>query len=148
MLASVNLLAHVLDGFNSLVGGLLHTLTKYDGVSACCEVLHTFVNHSLCKNCSGCGTVTCYVVGLGSYFFNKLSAHVFKSVFKFDFFGNCNTVVGDKGCAVGLIKNYVSSLGSECNPYCIRKLVNACLKSLSCVGSVLNFFCHFNIPPD
>src|SRR5699024_8271655 len=83
---AADLLAHFLDSLNCFVGSLLHTFSQDDGVSACSQVPHSFVNHSLCKNSSCCGTVACNVVCLGRNFFDQLRAHILKWILQFDFF--------------------------------------------------------------
>ena len=113
MLLAVDLGAHLCDSFYCTFGSFLHTFSQDNGISACCQVLHTFINHCLSQyGCSG-GTVACYIVRLGSNFLNQLCAHIFKRIFQFDFLCNGYTVVGDKGCAVGFIKYNVSSFRAK-----------------------------------
>ena len=52
---------------------------------------------SLSKNRSGCGAVTCGIIGFYRNLFYKLCAHIFKSVFKFNFLSYGYTVVSNKG---------------------------------------------------
>ncbi len=135
-------LAHLCKDLNGFVGCFLHSFTKNDRVSACCQVFHSLVYHSLCQNRCGCGTVTCYIVGLCSNFFDELCAHVFKAVCQLDLFCNRNTIVCDERSAVLFVQNNVSSFRSKGYTYGICKLVYTILKSVSCLCSIFNLFCH------
>ena len=149
--ATVLAQAMIREGMKNLEAGanpiVLHTFTKNDGVSACFQVFHTLADHCLCQNGCGCGTVTGYIVGLGSYFFYQLSAHVLESVLKLNLFCDGNTIIGDEGSTVLFIQNYVSSFGSKRYLYGICQFIYACCKSFSCVCSIFNVFSHDEFPP-
>ena len=139
--------AHFSDSFYCTLGCFLHTFTKNDGVRTCLQVFHTLTDHCLCKNGCSCGTVTGYIVGLGSYFFYQLSSHVLESILKLYLFCNGNTIVGDERSAVLFVKNYVSSFGSKRYLYGICQFIHTCCKSFSCVCSIFNVFSHDEFPP-
>ena len=126
----------------SLVNGLLDTLADNHGVGTGGNVLHAFVYKCLCQQGSGGSTVTGCVVGLGSYFTDQLCAHVFSSVFQFDFLRDGNTVIGDQGSTILLIQNHVPTLGTHGDLYSICQLVNTGDQRISCVDSVLDILCH------
>ena len=142
MILGRNLGAHLAKGFNCSVAGLLHALTEYHGICACFQVLHTFIDHCLSKDSSCGGTVTGHVIGLCGNFLYKLCAHVLELVLKLDLLCNGNTVVGDKGCAIGLVKDHVPSLGSQSNSDGIRQLINTGFKSGSGLRAIFDFFSH------
>ncbi len=125
-------------GFNSLC----HTLFNDHWVSSRGNVFHTLADKSLCKQSSGCSTVSCRVVGLCGNFLDELCAHVLKSVLKLYLLGDGNAVVGDEGSAELLVQNNVSALGAEGDLNCVGKLVNARLERLSCFLAVNNIFSH------
>ena len=140
---SGNRAAHLFDRLYCRVCCFLHTLSQDNRVCACRQVLHAFMNHSLCQNrCGGC-TITCYIVGLGRYLSYQLSAHVLKRILKLDLFCDGHTIICDKGCAVLLIQYYVSSLWSDCYSYGIRKLINSSFQCFSGLYAVFDFLSHF-----
>ena len=139
--------AHRLNCLNSDIGCLLHTLAQNDGVCACCQVLHAFVDHGLCQNRCGCSAVTCDVIGLGCDFLDQLCAHVLECILEFDFLGNGHTIIGDCGSAIGLVQNNVSALGAKCDLNCICEFVDTFCKRYASVCAVLEIFCHCIIPP-
>ena len=144
---ALNRLGHLLDSLNSCIGSLLHALSEHDRVCTCFQVLHTFIDHCLCKNGSSCGTITGNIVGLGSNFSYQLCAHVLELILQLDFLGNGNAIVGDERCAVCLGQHYVSSLRSQSYSDRICKLVNTGSKSFSCLYAKFNFLSHGCIPP-
>ena len=135
---------HSRDLGNGCVRGLLHALAQDNGVGACRQVLHAFVDHSLGQNGSGGRAVTGHIIGLGGNFLDQLRAHVLEAVFQLDLLGNGHTVIGNGGSAIGFVQDYVSALGAQCDLNSIRELINAGDHSLSCFSAVLDFFCHFN----
>ena len=105
------------------------------------NILHAFVNDSLSQNGSCRCTVTGVVAGLGSNFFNHLSAHVFKLVFQFNFFCNRNTVFGDCRTAESAFENNVAAFRSESYLNGIGKNVNAVDHTGTSVIAEQNLFC-------
>ena len=128
---------HALNSFNCSVSSLLHSLAENDRVSACCQVLHTFVDHCLSENCCCRGAITCDIICFLCYLFDELCAHVLESIFEIDLFGDRDTIVRDGRCAVALVEYYVAALGSKCDLYCISKFVHTCCKSSPCVFAML-----------
>ena len=129
---AADLLAHLFDCFYSCICCFSHSFSEDDRVSTCCQVLHSLMNHCLCKNSSCCGTITCYIICLGCNFFDKLCTHVFKSVFQFDFFCDRNTIVCDERSTERFVKYNVSSFWTDCYSYCICKFVYTSFKCSSC----------------
>ena len=134
--------AHILNCLDSGVSGFLHTLSEDDRVCACCQVLHTFVDHSLCKDCSCGRAVACDIVCLGGDFLDQLCAHVLKIVLELDLLCDRNAVVSDRRSAVGFVKDNVSALGAQCDLYCIREFVDSGSHCHSGVCAVFEIFCH------
>ena len=100
------------------------------------------MDHCLSEEGRGGRTVAGSIVCLGSNFLNELCAHVFCGIVKLDLLCDGNTVVGDEGCAVLLVKNYVSALRAESDLDSISKLINAAKKGVAGINSVVNIFCH------
>ena len=69
--------------------------------------------------------VTGDIGSLARYFLDHLRAHVFKLVFELNFFGDGNAVFGDVRGAEGLVENYVSPFGSQCNGYGVGENIDA-----------------------
>ncbi|MNR09948.1 hypothetical protein D3C85_1261740 [compost metagenome] len=95
--------------FYSSFNSFLDTFADNHWVSACSNVFQTFTDHRLCKNRCSCCTVTGNIVCFGSNFFNKLCSHVFESIFKLDFFRDCNTIVSDQRATKFFLKNNVTA---------------------------------------
>ncbi len=140
---SVDRSAHVFDSLNCCVRSFLHALAKDDGICACSQVLHAFVDHGLCQNGSGCCAVACDIVGLCGDFLDELCAHVLEVILELDLLGDGYAVVCDRRCAVGLVQNYVSALGAQCDLNCICKFVDAGSHCYSCICAVFEILCHF-----
>ena len=138
--------AHFLDGLNSCVSCLFHSLSENDRICARCQVLHAFVDHRLSEDGSCGSAVARHIIGLCRDFLDQLCAHVLEIVLEFDFLCDRDTVVSDRGCAVGLIQNNVSALGAECDLYCICEFVDSGSHRYSCVCAVLEIFCHIVLP--
>ena len=76
------------------------------------------------KKRGSCCTVACDIVSLDRNFLYKLSAHIFKRIFKFNFLCNCYTVICDERSTELFIKNNISALRSECDFNGISELVD------------------------
>jgi len=134
--------AHLFDGLDSSVSGLAHTLAQNDGVGACCQVLHAFIDHGLCQDSCGGGAVARDIIGLGGDFLDELCAHVLESILELDLLGDRHAIVGDGRSAVGLVQNNVSALGSQGDLDCIRKLVDTFRQCHACICAVFEFLSH------
>ena len=99
--------------FNSSFNCFLDTFADNHWVSACSYVLQAFANHRLCKNSCSCCTVTGNIICFGSYFFNKLSAHVLKCIFKLDFFSDGYTIIRDQRAAEFFLQNDVTAFRTQ-----------------------------------
>ena len=142
MILALNGSAHSLDSFNSSLSSFAHTLAQDDRVRACSEVLHTFIDHSLCKYSRGRCAVAGNIIGLGCDFLDELGAHVFKSILKLDLLGDGHTVIGDSRSAVGLVQNNVPALGPQSDLYCISQLVDTFSHCHARICAVFKFLCH------
>ena len=89
------------------------------------------MDHGLCQQRSGGGTVAGNIVGLGGDLLHQLCAHVLKGIGQLHFLGDADAVVGDEGSAVLLIQNNVAALGTQRDLYGIGQSVNAGLQSLA-----------------
>lgn len=106
------------------------------------DVAHAFFDHSLSQDRSRRRAVTGYVVGLGSDFFDELSAHIFKGIFQFDIAGDGNTIVGDRRSPEFFIENDVAAFRPQGNFYGICQSVDAFAESTTCIFIEQNLFCH------
>ncbi|MNI28848.1 hypothetical protein D3C73_826460 [compost metagenome] len=111
-------------------------------VRACSYVLQAFADHRLSQNSCSCSSVTGYIVSFGSYFFHELCAHVLKSIFQFDFFGDGYTVVSDQRAAEFLLQHHVAAFWSKCNFYGICQSINSTQHCAAGIFTEFNFFCH------
>ena len=142
-----NGLGNALQVRNRCINSLFNTFLQDDRVCARGKVFQPFAHNRLRQNNSSRRTVTSNVVGFRRYFFYKLRAHVFKGISKLDFFCNSNTVVGDKGSAVFLVKHNVSALRAKRNFNSISEYVHTSFKGFSCVFAVFDLFCHNILTP-
>ena len=108
---------------------LFNTLLQNHRVRTGSYVTHTLMNHGLSqKSCSG-STITGNIVGLGSNLTNQLGTHILKRIIQLNVTGNGNTIISNGRCTKLLIKNYVTTLWTKGNLYCICQCVNALFQS-------------------
>ena len=126
--------------FNSLLNATLHR----HRVGAGSNVAKAFTDHRPGQD-SGCGgTVAGYVISLLGDLFDQLSSDSFVGIFKFDLFGNGNTVVGDGGGAPLLLEHHVAALGSEGDSNGVSELIHPRLKATPGLLIELNGLCHYS----
>src|SRR5690606_38281247 len=109
------------DFLDSGDNGLVDTALQVHRVGASSDRLQTFNHNGLRQHGRGGGAVTGGIGGLGSNFFHELCAHVFEFVFQLDFFGDGNTVFGNRRRAECLVDNDVATLGTEGNLNCVSQ---------------------------
>src|SRR5690606_23751825 len=98
-----------------------------------------FVDDRLGQHGRGGGAVTGDVVGLGGHGTHHLGAHVFELVFKFDFLGDRNAVLGDARSAEALFDHHVAALGAQGHLHRIGEDVDAANHLVAGVGRELYF---------
>src|SRR5476649_2293885 len=94
-------------------GRLVDAALQVHRVHAGSDGFQAFVDDSLSQNGSSGSTVTSVIVGTGGNVFDQLRAHVFETVFEFDFFGNRNTVFGDQRSAEALLDDHVTAFRAQ-----------------------------------
>jgi hypothetical protein len=62
-----------------------------------CHILEAFADNTLSQHSSRGRTITGYLTGFGGHFLDQLGTHVFKRVFKLNFLGDRNPILGDVG---------------------------------------------------
>lgn len=83
------------------------------GVEAGFDLLETLFENGSSQN-GGCGcSITCLVVSLAGDALHQTGSNVNALVRELDGFGNCNTVLGDLGAAVGLVDQNISSTWTQ-----------------------------------
>ncbi|MPN09626.1 hypothetical protein SDC9_156917 [bioreactor metagenome] len=131
------------DEIDSFVNSLAHKHT----VSTSRNVFHTFTDNCASQNCSCCGTISSYIICLGSNFFYKLSSCIFKRIFQFDFFRNGNTVVGNCGRSKFFLKNNITSFRTKCYTNSISYFINTTQHCMACFFTKSKDLRHFYFPP-
>ncbi|RMQ94102.1 hypothetical protein ALP94_03130 [Pseudomonas savastanoi pv. glycinea] len=117
-------LGQLLQLGNDRDGRLVDAALQVHRVHAGSDGFQAFVDDGLSQNgCSG-STVTSVIVSTGSNVFDQLRAHVFETVFQFDFFGNRNTVFGDQRSAEALLNNNVTAFWAQGCFYCVSQDVD------------------------
>ena len=103
---------------------LFNTFFQNHRVCTGSYVPHTFMNHGLSQQCGSCRTVTGHVICLCCHFLHKLGTHIFKGIFQLNLTGDGYTVINDIRCAIFLVEDHITPLGSKSNLYCICQLIN------------------------
>jgi hypothetical protein len=89
------------------------------------------------------GAVASDVVRLGSDLADHLGAHVLELVLKLDLFGDRHTVLGDAGCAEGLVEYDVAAFGTERDLHGIGQDIDAAQHALTGIlGKTYVFSSH------
>ncbi len=109
--------------------------------------LVAFLDDRLGENGRGRGAVAGDVVGLRSDFADHLGAHVLELVFKFDFLGDGDAVLGDARGAERLVDDDVAALGAERDLHRVGEDVDAAQHALAGItGEFYVFSSHFCAP--
>ncbi|CUP37593.1 Uncharacterised protein [Bacteroides xylanisolvens] len=82
------------------------------------------MDHGLCQKGSGGGAVACYIIGLGSDFFDQLRTHVFKWILQLDLASDGDAIIDDVRSAESLVEYDVATFRSQGNFYCICQLID------------------------
>ena len=125
----LDVLSHVqqfsADSGNSLVDSTL----EGHRVRARSHVTQSFAHQGLSQNGRGRGSITGDVVSLLGNFLDQFGADLLEGVFEFDFLGDGNTIVGDRGGAPLLFQHNVATTWAQGDLDCVSELVHATLKT-------------------
>ena len=113
LVGATDLLRTLDDVLNDSCDRKVDAALEIHRVHAGSNCLGTFTNDRLGEYGRRRRAVTGDVIGLGSNFLDHLSAHVLELVFKLDFLGNRNTILGDTRCAKGFVDDDVAALGTQ-----------------------------------
>jgi hypothetical protein len=80
------------------------------------------------------------IVGTGGNVFDQLRAHVFETVFQFDFFGDGNAVLGDGRSAEALLDDHVTAFRAQGRFYRVSQDVDTGQHFLAGGIAEFNFF--------
>src|SRR5690606_1967627 len=101
------------DLINCSVQTFVDTTLQVHRVHARSNRFQTFVHNGLRQNSCSSGTVTGYVVGLGSNYVPRLRDLGFEFVFQLDFLGNGSAGLGVGLSATGLVRSHVTCLRAQ-----------------------------------
>ena len=101
------------DIFGNSLGSGFDTALQEHRVGAGCQALQTFGNDGVSQNSGSGGAVTGDVICFRGSFLQKLGAHVFKRIGKFNFFRNSHAVVSDGRAAVFLIDGDIAAFRAQ-----------------------------------
>src|SRR5471030_33211 len=121
-------------------GRLVDAALQVHRVHAGSDGFQAFVDDSLSQNGSSGSTVTSVIVGTGGNVFDQLRAHVFETVFEFDFFGYGNAVLGDGRSAEALLDDHVTAFRAQGRFYCVSQDVYTGEHFLAGGVAEFNFF--------
>ncbi|CAB4796351.1 unannotated protein [freshwater metagenome] len=113
------------DSGNSLVDSTL----EGHRVRTRSHVTQTFAHQGLSQNGRGRGSVTGNVVGLLGNFLDQFGTDLLEGIFEFDFLGDGDTIVGDRGGAPLLFQHNVATTWAQGDLDCVSELVHATLKT-------------------
>ncbi|KWX82520.1 hypothetical protein AXF24_12280 [Streptococcus pneumoniae] len=105
-------------------GRLVDAALEVHRVHAGSDGFVAFVDDGLSQNGGGGGAVAGVIVGTGCNVFDQLRAHVFETVFQFDFFGDRNAVLGDGRSAEALLDDHVTAFRAQGRFYCVSQDVD------------------------
>ena len=132
-----------LDVLHDSTDGEVDAALDVEGVGTCCHILHTLGKDSLGEDGGGGGAVAGIVASLGGNALDELRTGILKGVFKFDFLGHADTVLGDARGTELLIDYYIASLGTEGYLDGVGQLVGTRTQLLASICTVFDIFCHF-----
>ncbi len=89
------------------------TALQIHRVHAGCNRLGAFAHNGCGQHGRGGGAVASSVSRLGGHFAHHLGAHVLELVFKLDFLGDGDAVLGHAGCTERLVEHDVAALGAQ-----------------------------------
>jgi hypothetical protein len=95
-------------------------------------MLHTGAEDGLGQNGCGGGTITGCVTGLAGDFADHGCAHVFVGALQFDFLGNGDAVLGDRGRSKFFVNDDVAAFGTEGRADGTCERLNAAQEGLAC----------------
>src|SRR6202163_4298591 len=102
--------------------------------------LGAFPNDGRGQHGRGGGAVAGSVGRSGGHFAHHLSAHVLELVFKLDFLGDGDAVLGDAGCAERLVEHDVAALGAERHLDRVVENVDAAQHAIAGFDAEFDFF--------
>ena len=135
-------LALLFERCNNRCNSLVDTALQIHRVSACGYVLQTYTDDSLSQHRSGCGTVTCVVVGLRSNLLNHLRTHICESVVELNLLSYRNTILGHLRSTELLVDDHVTTLRTERYLHCIAQRIDTLFEQLARLNVIFNLLCH------
>ena len=131
---------------DSSVNGNFDSATDRSRVGARDDVAKAFFIDGPCENGCCCGSVTGKIRSFLGDFDDELGAHVFESIFQFNFFGNGNAVFGDGWATERLVDDHVATGWSHGDRDCVSQFVDAAKHSLTSVVVEKQLLGHDWIP--
>ena len=145
LLVVLDLDRHLADFFDHDGDGLLDTALQGHRIGAGGDGLDAFAEDGLGQDGGRSGAVTSDVGGLGGNLAHHLRAHVFKRVLQFDFLGDGDAVLGNRGTAEFLLEYYVAAFRTEGHLHGVGKLVDAAQDRLARILAINNLLrCHYS----
>ncbi|PRD36849.1 UNVERIFIED_CONTAM: hypothetical protein NCL1_07485 [Trichonephila clavipes] len=134
----------LLDGVDGDRGGLVDATLQVGRVEAGGDGLEAFVQDRLGQHGGGGGAVTGDIGGLAGDFLDQLGTHVLELVLELDLLGHGHAVLGDGGCAEGLVEDHVATLGAQRHLDSVGQDVNTGNQAGTGGVTELHVFCsHF-----
>jgi hypothetical protein len=124
-------------GSDCLVDAALNT----DRVCARGDILQAFAENSLGQNGGRSRAIASSITGFAGNFTDHLCAHIFIGIFEFDFFGNCDAVLGHGRRAEFFIEHHIAAFGAKGGSDRFCELAHTSEQSLTSVFVKYNLFC-------
>ena len=109
----LDLLGDLVEVLHGGFDGLVDAALDADRVGAGGDVLQAFAEDRFGQHGGGGGAIAGGVAGFAGDFADHLGAHVFVGIFQFDFLGDGDAVLGDRGRAEFLVEHDVAAFGAE-----------------------------------
>ena len=111
--------------FNGSVYGAVDTTSNGCRIATGNDISQTFFKNGASQHGCSRRAVTSEVRSFLSHFDNQFCSHVFESVFQFDFFGNSNTIFGDRWAAERFVDDHVTTGWAHCDRHSVSQFLNA-----------------------
>ena len=111
--------------FNGSINSAVDSTPNGCRIASGNNVSQTFFEDCASQHGCGCGAVTSKVRSFLSYFDDQFCSHVFESIFQFDFFGNGNTIFGDRWAAERFVDDHVAAGWAHRDGYSVSQFLNA-----------------------
>jgi hypothetical protein len=129
----------LLKALNNLINCHLDSSSEVHWVHSCGNRFASLLEDGSGENSGGGGTISSFIVSLGSNLLNKTGSNVVISISELDFFGNGDSIFGDFWCAESLVNDHVSTSWAQGNLDGVSEHIGSFEHESSGLSSELDF---------